>query len=387
RGEAIYTAEVDVHFPMLSVGDTLYFAARARAPKVIPGGVSKETWATHLRDVIMATFGISHTINSRVGNDFIRGVSGGERKRVTIAEAALSGAPLQCWDNSTRGLDSANAIEFCKTVRLTTELAGAVACVAIYQAPQAAYDVFDKALVLYEGRQIFFGKTTEARRYFEDMGFKCPDRQTDADFLTSMTSPQERLVKPGFEDQVPRTPDEFAARWKNSPERKALMNAIEDYDKKYPYEGEQYQKFVDSRKAQQAKRQRIKSPYTLSYGQQVRLCLWRGFRRLAGDPTLTFSQLFGNTAMALILGSVFYQLELTTDSFFQRGAILFFAVLLNAFGSALEILTLYAQRPIVEKHSRYALYHPSAEALASMLTDMPYKLINSFTFNIPLYFM
>ncbi|KAI7088188.1 pleiotropic drug resistance protein, ABC superfamily [Hortaea werneckii] len=387
RGEAIYTAEVDVHFPMLSVADTLYFAARARAPKVIPGGVSKDEWATHLRDVIMATFGISHTINTRVGNDFIRGVSGGERKRVTIAEAALSGAPLQCWDNSTRGLDSANAIEFCKTVRLSTELAGAVACVAIYQAPQAAYDVFDKALVLYEGRQIFFGKTTEARKYFEDMGFKCPDRQTDADFLTSMTSPQERLVKSGFEDQVPRTPDEFAARWKNSPERKALMNAIEDYDKRYPYEGEQYQKFVDSRKAQQAKRQRIKSPYTLSYGQQVRLCLWRGFRRLAGDPTLTFSQLFGNTAMALILGSVFYQLELTTDSFFQRGAILFFAVLLNAFGSALEILTLYAQRPIVEKHSRYALYHPSAEALASMLTDMPYKLINSFTFNIPLYFM
>lgn len=48
----------------------------------------------------MAVFGISHTINTRVGNDFVRGVSGGERKRVTIAEAALSGAPLQCWDNS-----------------------------------------------------------------------------------------------------------------------------------------------------------------------------------------------------------------------------------------------------------------------------------------------
>lgn len=132
--------------------------------------------------------GISHTVNTRVGNDFVRGVSGGERKRVSIAEAALSGAPLQCWDNSTRGLDSANAIEFCKTVRLSTELAGSVACVAIYQAPQAAYDVFDKALVLYEGRQIYFGKTTEARAYFEKMGFVCPDRQTDADFLTSMTS-------------------------------------------------------------------------------------------------------------------------------------------------------------------------------------------------------
>lgn len=51
----------------------------------------------------MAIFGISYTANSRVGNDFVRGVSGGERKRVTIAEATLSFAPLQCWDNSTRG--------------------------------------------------------------------------------------------------------------------------------------------------------------------------------------------------------------------------------------------------------------------------------------------
>lgn len=52
RGEAIYTAEVDAHFPQLSVGDTLYFAARARAPQIIPGGISRERYAEHLRDVL-----------------------------------------------------------------------------------------------------------------------------------------------------------------------------------------------------------------------------------------------------------------------------------------------------------------------------------------------
>lgn len=52
----------------------------------------------------MAMFGISHTVNARVGNDFVRGVSGGERKRVTIAEATLSFAPLQCWDNCEHGI-------------------------------------------------------------------------------------------------------------------------------------------------------------------------------------------------------------------------------------------------------------------------------------------
>src|SRR5271170_4932769 len=138
RGECIYQAEVDVHFPQLTVGQTLGFAAEARAPRNRFPGVSRKQYAEHMRDVVMAVFGLSHTINTKVGNDFIRGISGGERKRVSIAEAALSGAPLQCWDNSTRGLDSANAIEFCKTLRIETELANATAAVAIYQAPQSA---------------------------------------------------------------------------------------------------------------------------------------------------------------------------------------------------------------------------------------------------------
>ena len=66
------------------------------------------------------------------------------RKRVTIAEATLSGAPLQCWDNSTRGLDSANAVQFCKTLRTAAEFFGTTSVVAIYQAPQSAYEQFDK---------------------------------------------------------------------------------------------------------------------------------------------------------------------------------------------------------------------------------------------------
>lgn len=337
RGEAIYTAEVDVHFPQLTVGQTLEFAAQARAPRHIPGGISRQEFARYLRDVIMASFGISHTINTRVGNDFIRGVSGGERKRVTIAEAALGGAPLQCWDNSTRGLDSANAIEFCKTLRMSTDLTGSTACVAIYQAPQSAYDIFDKVLVLYEGRQIYFGRCTEAQAYFENLGFDCPDRQTTADFLTSMTSPLERVVRSGFENRVPRTPDDFALVWKNSPERAALVSEVDSYNQEYQLNSTHLKEFQESRRAQQSKSQRVSSPFTLSYVGQVKLCLRRGFWRLKGDPTLTFTQLFGNFMMSLVISSIFYNLPQTTDSFFSRSAILFFAILLNAFGSALEV--------------------------------------------------
>ena len=337
RGECMYQAEVDVHFPQLTVGQTLRFAAEARAPRNRIPGITRQQYADHMTKVIMAVFGISHTFNTRVGNDFVRGVSGGERKRVSIAEAAIGGSPLQCWDNSTRGLDSATALEFVKTLRLSTSLSGATAAVAIYQASQSIYDIFDKVVVLYEGRQIYFGKTTEAKRFFVDMGFYCAERATTGDFLTSLTNPLERVVREGFENRVPRTPDEFALRWQQSEDRARLLVEIDKFDKTYPLGGEQLQAFQHSRQATMAKGQRAKSPYQISLPMQVKLCVYRGFQRLRGDASLTLTSMIGNSVMALIIGSVFYQLPIDTGSFYSRGALLFFAILLNAFASFLEV--------------------------------------------------
>ncbi|PYH93948.1 hypothetical protein BO71DRAFT_484181 [Aspergillus ellipticus CBS 707.79] len=387
RGEVIYQAETEIHFPQLTVGETLEFAARARAPANRFPGVTREQYATHMRDVVMAMLGLSHTINTRVGNEYIRGVSGGERKRVSIAEMILCGAPLQCWDNSTRGLDSSTALEFVRKLRVSTEYTESTAIVAIYQASQAIYNVFDKAVVLYEGRQIYFGRADDARRFFIEMGFDCPDRQTTADFLTSLTSSTERKARQGYEHLVPRSPDEFAARWRASADRKQLLADVDAFQNEFPLGGAKLTEFNRSRAAEKAKGTRAQSPYTLSYPMQIRLCLRRGFQRLKGDMSMTLASVIGNSVMALVVASVFYNMQPNTNSFFQRGALLFFAILLNAFSSALEILTLWQQRPIVEKHDKYALYHPSAEAISSMLVDLPSKLIVSVVFNVIIYFM
>ncbi|KAJ5937565.1 ABC multidrug transporter A-2 [Penicillium verhagenii] len=387
RGEVIYQAETEIHFPQLTAGETLLFAAQARTPVNRLPGVTRDQYALHMRDVTMAMLGLSHTVNTKVGNDFIRGVSGGERKRVSIAETTLCGSPLQCWDNSTRGLDSSTALEFVKNLRLSTDYSGTTAVVAIYQASQSIYDLFDKAIVLYEGRQIYFGKAKDARRFFVDMGFECPDRQTTADFLTSLTSPSERVARLGYENQVPRTPDEFAARWKASPERKRLLQEIADKNAQNPIGGRQVEEFTHSRAVEKSKRVRVTSPYTLSYPEQVKLCLWRGFLRLKGDMSMTLASVIGNAVMGTIVSTVFVNLADNTGSFFQRGALLFFAILLNAFASSLEILTLWQQRPIVEKHYKYALYHPSAEAISSYIVELPSKVLIAIFFNIIIYFV
>ncbi|TEA17577.1 ZEB2-regulated ABC transporter 1 [Colletotrichum sidae] len=386
RGDVLYNAEVDVHLAPLSVGDTLEFASRARVPSRVPGGLSSKQYARIMRDVMMAAFGITHTVNTKVGNDYVRGVSGGERKRVSIVEAALTGAKFQCWDNSTRGLDSGNAITFCQNLRTQSDLLSVAAVVAIYQAPQSAYDLFDKVTVLYEGRQIYFGKIDQAKAYFENLGFLCPDRQTTPDFLTSMTSPNERRIRPGYEHLAPRTPEEFAARWKASPDRSQLSSGITGYEQAHP-EKDRLEEFSQSVKAEQSSMQRLKSPYTITYPQQVKLCIWRGWKRLVADPGFTLSSLIYNIIVGFVLGSMFFGLKVDSSTFYYRGGIIFFSLLFNAFASEMEVLTLYEQRPVVEKHNRYALYHQSAEAISSYVLELPYKITNVFTFNSILYFM
>jgi ATP-binding cassette, subfamily G (WHITE), member 2, PDR len=219
------------------------------------------------------------------------------------------------------------------------------------------------------------------------MGFHCPPRQTTGDFLTSLTNPSERQVQSDFEHRVPQTPDEFASRWQESPERQTILAEIEAFQVEYPLGGDHLREFSVSRRAEQAKGTRAISPYTLSYLMQIRLCLWRAYLRFKGDMSMTLAGVIGNTVLAMVISSIFFNLSPNTTSFYSRGALLFFAVLLNAFASALEILTLWQQRPIVEKHKKYALYHPSAEAVSSMLVELPAKIVLAICFNLILYFM
>ena len=176
RGDVTYSAESDTHFPHLTVGQTLTFAAKLRAPKNRPVGISRDDFAEGLTQVYMAMYGLSHTYNTKVGNNFIRGVSGGERKRVSIAEVSICGSYLQCWDNATRGLDSATALEFVRALRTQAEYLDITSAIAIYQCSQEAYDLFDNCILLYEGYQIWSGPASLAKDYFERMGYQCPVR-------------------------------------------------------------------------------------------------------------------------------------------------------------------------------------------------------------------
>ena len=388
QGEVIYNQEVDKHFPHLTVGQALEHAAALRMPQSRPRGISREEGVKHVTQVAMAVYGLSHTYNTKVGNDFVRGVSGGERKRVSIAEMTLAGSAVAAWDNSTRGLDSATALTFVKALKQNAELIGTVHAVAIYQASQPIYDLFDKAIVLYEGREIFFGSANKAKAYFENMGWYCPTRQTTGDFLTSITNPSERQARESYEDKVPRTPDEFEKYWRDSPEYRELQAQIDEHEREYPRGGTaELEAFRTQKGQQQAKHARPKSPYVVSVPMQIKLNTKRSLQRVWGDKPSTFTPMVFNIIISLIIGSIFFNSPPVTSAFQARGAVLFFAILINALSAISEINSLYDQRPIVEKHKSYAFYHPATEAIAGIVLDIPLKFAVAVCFNVILYFM
>ncbi|KAL2206031.1 hypothetical protein CC79DRAFT_1334347 [Sarocladium strictum] len=389
RGEAVYNQEVDKHFPHLTVRETLEFAAAVRIhDRLLENGNRLEA-AGYISRVVMAMFGLSHTNNTKVGNDFVRGVSGGERKRVSIAEMFLSGAPIGAWDNSTRGLDSATAYKFVQSARMSSNIGEVTNIVAIYQASQAIYDLFEKVTVLYEGRQIYFGPAKSAKKYFEDLGWHCPARQTTGDFLTSVTNPSERQAREGFENRVPRTPEEFEQRWRESSDYRALQAELDSYDREYLGENQEetVREFREQKNARQAKHVRPESPYTVTLGTQIRLLTRRAWQRIWNDKSATLTQIMVNCIIALIIGSIFYGTPEATAGFYAKGSVLFMAILINALTAISEIVSLYAQRPIVEKHRSYAFYHPAAEAAAGVFLDIPMKFAIATVFNLIIYFM
>jgi ABC-type multidrug transport system ATPase subunit len=107
RGQIVMNTEEELFFPTLTVGQTMDFATKLKVPAKLPEGVtSTEDLRCETRNLLLKSMAIEHTIDTKVGNEFVRGVSGGERKRVSIIETLATKGSVFCWDNSTRGLDA-----------------------------------------------------------------------------------------------------------------------------------------------------------------------------------------------------------------------------------------------------------------------------------------
>lgn len=155
-----------------------------------------------------------------------------------------------------------------------TDISNRTTLVTLYQAGEGIYELMDKVLVIDEGRMIYQGPAKEAKQYMIDLGFHCPKRETTADFLVAVTDPKQRIVREGYEDQIPRSAEDFERAYRTSEAYQRMLADVEEYEKQLGESDYQdTREFKQSVKEQKSKHVSSKSSFTVSFRRQVLVSL------------------------------------------------------------------------------------------------------------------
>lgn len=386
--EVVYNQEDDDHLPTLTVKQTLNFALETKTPSKRLAGISTKQFREEVLDLLLSMLNIKHTKNTVVGNSFVRGVSGGERKRVSIAEMFCSTASVAAWDNSTRGLDASTALDYAKSLRLLTDIRQMTTFVSLYQAGEGIYQQFDKVLVLNESRVVYFGPASKAREYMISLGYRDLPRQTSADYLSGCTDVNERRFQEGKNaESVPSSPESMEKAFVESNIYAEEMRLKDQYKQEMHQDESVREEFRQAVAEQKHKGVGKKSPYTVPFITQCLAITKRQTILKFQDKFSVYTGYGTGIVIALIVGSIFYQLPTTAAGAFTRGGLLFIGLLFNALTSFSELPGQMMGRPILYRQVGYRFYRPSAFAIAAVAADVPYNASNIFLFSIILYFM
>ncbi|KAL4948935.1 pleiotropic drug resistance protein, ABC superfamily [Aspergillus filifer] len=393
RGSVAYIPEDDVHLPTLTVKQTLDFAVRSKTPKRWLGEVPR------FLDEFAKVFGMTHAMDTLVGNEYIRGISGGERKRVSILESLASEASVSAWDCSTRGLDASSALDYIKSLRILTDACQRATIISLYQASDAIYNLVDRVLLIGEGRMLFQGPADRAEAYFNSLGYQRLPRQTMSDFLTSIASSNPGNIIEGREASAPRGAINLERAFRDSQAFIDLRNEIVSYNssdahfRKERSNAESHTKkasfdtFLKAAKQHKSRYVSSRSAYTTSLFRQVHLCTSRELWQFKGHAEAFYAKLFCVVVCSFLLGSMFYNMPNDTDGVYSRGGFSFYSGGLIAWFQLAELESAFSDRPVVSRQKRFAIARPSAVVVAKSLLDMINLSALSIAYTLVAYFL
>ncbi|MBA0713347.1 hypothetical protein Golax_012387 [Gossypium laxum] len=143
-------------------------------------------------DYILKILGLDICADIMVGDDMRRGISGGQKKRVTTGEMLVGPAKALFMDEISTGLDSSTTFQICKFMRQMVHIMDVTMIISLLQPAPETFDLFDDVIVLSEGQIVYQGPRESVLDFFEFMGFKCPERKGIADFLQEVTSKKDQ---------------------------------------------------------------------------------------------------------------------------------------------------------------------------------------------------
>ncbi|CAL5439940.1 unnamed protein product [Camellia sinensis] len=387
---AAYISQHDLHIGEMTVRETLAFSARCqgvgsryemlaelsrreKAANIKPDPdidifmkaiATEGQEASVVTDYILKVLGLEGCADTMVGDGMIRGISGGQRKRVTTGEMLVGPAKALFMDEISTGLDSSTTFQIVKSLRQYVHILEGTTLISLLQPAPETYDLFDDIILLSDGQIVYQGPREHVLGFFEQMGFKCPERKGVADFLQEVTSKKDQRQYWACKDEPYSfvAVNEFAEAFKSFHVGQMLGDEIAaSFDKTQSHPAA-----LTTRK------------YGISKKELLKACTSRELLLMKRNSFVYIFKLMQVTVMALITMTLFLRTEMhrnsVTDGGIYTGA-MFFTVIMIMFNGLSEISMTIAKLPVFHKQRDLLLYPPWAYAFPTWLLKVPVSCV------------
>jgi len=385
-----YVIQDDLYFESLTVFETLKFAANLK----LPSSFSTSDKVQRVNDIIdeLDLSKCKDTIIGTVG----KGISGGERRRLAIGLEIINQPSLLLLDEPTSGLDSASALMVGKILKRLAQTRNITILCTVHQPRYSLATMFDKIYFLGKGHELYFGPTIpHCLTFFEAAGYKPPPYENPADFLLDLVNTTENA----YDDDANGNSKDGDVQLVDMGDKNANATKGDDQE-----EEKQEAKGMDSRheiimklaKAYQESEFRAKALdyevpttahgsrafntiakdfYITSIWNQIWVITKRSFIHKWREPIATMTQAFNAILMPLLFGSVYWQLDLSQQSSYDRVSAIALIILMLGF-FPFDILMLFPlERTIFNREQASGMYRPISFFIGRTVAETPQHLI------------
>jgi ABC-type multidrug transport system ATPase subunit len=279
-----YVIQQDILTPTLTCFETLMYSAELKLPKL----TSKEDRA-NLVDEIILTLGLKECKDTLVGDNKNKGLSGGERRRLTVGLQLISNPSILFLDEPTTGLDNYNAYLLCKSFQHLAKRLNKTIIMSIHQPRADIFKLFDTVLILSKGRLCYGGSYENIFTHFSSLGFNIPETKVNpADYFVDVTSIDTRTRAKEIEST--RRVELIVNSWKDKMQSFKNVNELDLCIKNDLNESEMFQEVGSA-------------PFL----REVNILIRRNFKLQYRDPIGWFSIIFESLFLGLLCGWLFYR--------------------------------------------------------------------------------
>ncbi|KAK4487149.1 hypothetical protein RD792_006464 [Penstemon davidsonii] len=326
-------------------------------------------------DYILKILGLDICADILVGDEMRRGISGGQKKRLTTGEMLVGPAKVFYMDEISNGLDTSTTFQIIKYMRQMVHIMDVTMIISLLQPAPETFDLFDDIILLSEGQIVYQGPRENILEFFNSVGFKCPERKGVPDFLQEVTSVKDQeqywFRKNELYQYVPVT--ELVDRFSSFHIGKKLFD-----DLSIPY---------DKAKAHPAAL--VTNKYGISNMELFKACLAREWLLMKRNSIVYIFKTTQITIMAIITFTVFFRTEMSSGQLVDGGKFygaLFFSLINVIFNGLMELALTVMRLPVFFKQ-RDALFYPAwAFSLPIWLLRIPLSLMESLIWVVLTYY-